>query len=315
MPNSYQNTITKTQAKILFVDDEPRILRSFKATFKSKYIVYTAENAISAQAILAKQSPIDVIVADERMPQITGHQLLQWSKENFPASTRILLSGIANKSALDDKVAKDIFDFVRKPWDFNSFEKILDKGVEASKDAVQKNIDHLPFSSISQTNKKTLQSSITRPPVTKIISRPKPSKGSTHCGFAIIGCSDEEQHAYRLMIKKIDCLSSVTFSHSSQKFINTVIDSPDIGVVCIDLSIGYSETKRLFDLFQKQKRKYQILLTTDIARAKRCLLIKDYLHEEHFIIKPASLSQLQSKISFSINAYIQDNSDHLNNNK
>ena len=317
MPNNREGTIS-TQAKILFVDDEPRILRSLKATFKSKYIVLTAENAASAQVILTKESPIDVIVADERMPDIAGHQLLLWSRDNFPACTRILLSSVANKSMFSDEIGENIFDFVRKPWDPNHFEEVLSKGVQACKDAAHKETtrkdtaSHAPSPTINNAHEKSYETLVTTKPPSNKVSSPK---NLAHCGLAMIGCAIADRAIYKSMLTKIDCLSRVSFSNNTKEFIDTVIGSPDIGIVCIDVSIGYSETKQLLDVFQKQKRKYQILLTTDPARAKRLLLIKGYVSEEHFIIKPASLRHIQSKISASVNKYIQENSHYLKNRK
>jgi response regulator RpfG family c-di-GMP phosphodiesterase len=71
------------KSNILFVDDEPMILSSLNMLFKSKYKVYLAENGFDALEII-KSVPIKVIVSDQRMPGMLGHELLRQVKEISP---------------------------------------------------------------------------------------------------------------------------------------------------------------------------------------------------------------------------------------
>ena len=103
------------QPKLLFVDDEPLILQSLSVLFE-EYTVFTAESGASALEIL-KQHTIDVIISDQRMPQMSGVDFLRFAKEIAPNSIRILMTGYADLQAVVDSVnVGEIFRYVNKPW-------------------------------------------------------------------------------------------------------------------------------------------------------------------------------------------------------
>src|SRR5207249_6374158 len=66
--------------KILFLDDEDRILDALSALFRYKYQVFTATDGEQALAIL-KQCHVHVVVSDQRMPAMTGVEFLRRAKE------------------------------------------------------------------------------------------------------------------------------------------------------------------------------------------------------------------------------------------
>jgi HD-like signal output (HDOD) protein/FixJ family two-component response regulator len=85
----------KIKKRILFVDDEPRILQGLKRMLHSKreeWEVEFAGDGLSALEVLEK-GPIDVIISDMRMPGMSGAQLLEEVKKRHPRVTRIILSG------------------------------------------------------------------------------------------------------------------------------------------------------------------------------------------------------------------------------
>src|SRR4051812_44041931 len=101
---------------ILYVDDEQNNLISFKATFRMKYNVFTAISGDDAIKLLDSQ-PIDIIITDQRMPNMTGVQFLESILEKHPDPMRILLTGYADLTAVIDAVNKGkIFHYLTKPW-------------------------------------------------------------------------------------------------------------------------------------------------------------------------------------------------------
>jgi len=80
---------------VLLVDDDNNILSSLvRALRKQPYQIYTARNGSEAVWIL-KTRKIDVLVADERMPGMSGSELLAWAAEHHPNVMRIVLTGYA----------------------------------------------------------------------------------------------------------------------------------------------------------------------------------------------------------------------------
>ncbi len=101
---------------ILYIDDEENNLFSFKATFRIKYNVYTAISGEEAKEVL-RTTPIDIIITDQRMPNMTGVQFLESILEEYPDPMRILLTGYADMNAVIEAVNKGkIFHYLSKPW-------------------------------------------------------------------------------------------------------------------------------------------------------------------------------------------------------
>ncbi|MDD8017362.1 MAG: response regulator [Bacteroidota bacterium] len=115
---------------ILFVDDEPMILSSLNMLFKSKYKVYLAENGFDALEII-KSVAIKVIVSDQRMPGMLGHELLRQVKEISPNTVRMLLTGYSDLDAIIGSVnAGEVFRFINKPWQSEFMLYVMKLGVE-----------------------------------------------------------------------------------------------------------------------------------------------------------------------------------------
>lgn len=101
---------------VLFVDDEPNVVQSLSLLFDD-YNVLTATSGEEALKHFRTGSPPDVIVSDQRMPMMTGVELLQRVKEISPYTVRILLTGYSDLDAIIDSVnAGEIFRYINKPW-------------------------------------------------------------------------------------------------------------------------------------------------------------------------------------------------------
>lgn len=106
----------ETKATILLVDDEERILRSLKMIFIRHYNVITTTNPYDAIEI-GKQNKVDVIISDQRMPQMMGAELLREFKIISPNSIRLLLTGYSDLNAIISSINEgEIFRFISKPW-------------------------------------------------------------------------------------------------------------------------------------------------------------------------------------------------------
>ncbi len=101
---------------ILFVDDEPMILNSLRRLFDDDYEVLTAESGKKGLDLLAKQD-VGVVISDQRMPEMLGHEFLSQAKVLRPDAIRILLTGYSD---IDDTIRSindgEIFRYVNKPW-------------------------------------------------------------------------------------------------------------------------------------------------------------------------------------------------------
>jgi len=118
--------------RLLVVDDEERILSALKSVFRSDYHVFATTDCDHALAFIAKYR-MHAIVSDQRMPAMTGVELLRRAKEIAPGSMRILLTGYADLAAIVGSINDgEIYRFVSKPWDNNELRSIVREAVAVS---------------------------------------------------------------------------------------------------------------------------------------------------------------------------------------
>jgi signal transduction histidine kinase/response regulator RpfG family c-di-GMP phosphodiesterase len=102
--------------KVLVVDDEPHILESIHALLEDDFDVVVCNDATEAVEFL-RDAQIAVILADQRMPKLTGGEFLAKAREICDA-TRILVTGYVDIEALISAVNDgEIHSYVPKPWD------------------------------------------------------------------------------------------------------------------------------------------------------------------------------------------------------
>lgn len=102
---------------IVLVDDEERILRSLRMLFRGRAEVLCTTRG--AEAIdWVRQRKVHVVVSDQRMPGMTGVEVLREVARVSPSTMRILLTGYADIDAVTASVNEgEIFRFLEKPWD------------------------------------------------------------------------------------------------------------------------------------------------------------------------------------------------------
>jgi response regulator RpfG family c-di-GMP phosphodiesterase len=120
---------------LLYVDDEENNLLSFKASFRLKYNVMIANSAAEGMKIL-ENKPVEIIITDQRMPNMTGIEFLEKVLELYPDPMRILLTGYTDMTAVIDAVNKGkIYHYLTKPWSEELIDETISRAFEAySKD-------------------------------------------------------------------------------------------------------------------------------------------------------------------------------------
>lgn len=117
--------------KVLFVDDEPSILSSYKRFIGLDYDLDTALGGDLGLKMLEDNGPYGVVISDMRMPGMNGAEFLSIVRQNFPDSVRMLLTGQAD---MDDTISAvndgRIFRFLTKPCPPDVLGPALDEALE-----------------------------------------------------------------------------------------------------------------------------------------------------------------------------------------
>jgi DNA-binding NtrC family response regulator len=122
--------MTTSKHPILVVDDEKEILFSLRGLLRQEFDLYTAESGTEALDIMHRHV-IHVIMTDQRMPEMTGVELLQKARGECPEAVRIVFTGYADIKAVIDAINEgQIFRYLTKPWDPDELVVALRQGCE-----------------------------------------------------------------------------------------------------------------------------------------------------------------------------------------
>ncbi len=136
-PAAAAETAASKKARILFVDDEERILTALRSIFRTNYHVFTATNGPEALEFVRKFQP-HVVVSDQRMPEMTGVELLRQVKEVAPATMRLLLTGYSDLASIVGSVNEgEVFRFVSKPWDNQDIQNTIGEAAAIALDLAE----------------------------------------------------------------------------------------------------------------------------------------------------------------------------------
>jgi len=117
---------------ILCVDDEPIILKSLSRLLTSAgYNVLVVEDGTKALEVMASHK-VDLVIADQRMPFMTGAEFFHLAQQQQPGITGIMLSGYSDLDSLAESIRKgEILCLLDKPWDseglLNTIAGVFDK--------------------------------------------------------------------------------------------------------------------------------------------------------------------------------------------
>ena len=111
--------------KLLIVDDEAANLEKLKRTFVDDFEVYEARNGSDALELL-HQIPVSAVITDQRMPGMTGVELLCKSLEVREDIVRIVLTGYTETEDLMDSINQGhVHRYITKPWDPTSLREVV----------------------------------------------------------------------------------------------------------------------------------------------------------------------------------------------
>ena len=116
---------------ILIVDDEKDNLEALNRLLRPGYDVTTTDSPFEALKLIQTKT-FHVIVSDQRMPEMTGVELLEKVKSVSPNVTRVLLTGYTDIESVIGAINRgNIYRYVAKPWDPEDFKLTLRQANES----------------------------------------------------------------------------------------------------------------------------------------------------------------------------------------
>jgi signal transduction histidine kinase len=115
---------------LLVVDDEPDLVQSVKDLLRFEYRVLTATRAAEALRI-AETEEVQLVMSDQRMPEMTGVEFLKRLKDIRPDAVRLLFTAYADLAAVIDAINQgSVYRYIAKPWETEELRAVLRQALD-----------------------------------------------------------------------------------------------------------------------------------------------------------------------------------------
>jgi sigma-B regulation protein RsbU (phosphoserine phosphatase) len=233
--------LNKSAQRILYIDDEEDNLTVFYSTFRRHYEVHLAHSGREGLELMQKHQ-IQVVIADQRMPEMTGIEFLEKIIPEYPDCIRMVLTGFSDVEAIIQAINKGrVYRYITKPWNKDGLKITIDQALETYH---LKQQNKKLFLDLQEANKTLEKKVIER--TKKIESQRKEITDSLHYARRIQNAllpPDEELDmllpSYFILNKPRDIVSGDYYwlAHKDNKVIVAVADSTGHGVPGAFMSI------------------------------------------------------------------------------
>ncbi len=115
---------------LLVVDDEPDLVDSVRDLLRTDYKVLGATRA-SEGLRLMEQERVQIVMSDQRMPEMTGVEMLSQIREHFPETVRLLFTAFSDLDVVIDAINQgSVYRYISKPWETADLKATLRQAYE-----------------------------------------------------------------------------------------------------------------------------------------------------------------------------------------
>jgi serine/threonine-protein kinase len=254
--------------RVLFVDDEERILTALKSLFRSGYHVFTATSGSQALEFV-RRFPIHVVVSDQRMPGMTGVELLRQVKETSPGTVRMLLTGYSDLAAIVGSINEgEVYRFVSKPW---NNQEIVTTVAEAAAIGV----------ALAET--RTTQGLVAR----------------TEAAILVL---DENQELYRAGRELLADICPVAYARSLEEALQ-VMREVEVAVLVADLDMPGEDLPSFLKLLKAEHPEILSIVITSASDSESIIELINQAQMFRFLNKPVNLSLMKGHVLAALGRY------------
>jgi len=247
------------KAKILFVDDEERIVRLLTMIFRGIYTVFTATSGTAALEIINKEH-IHVIVSDQRMPEMTGIQLLAEVRKVSPTTIRLLLTGYSDLVAIIGAVNEgEVYRFLNKPWDQTELKATIAETASIALAAEQ----------------------VPPPDLTVLAAIESPPLATAAKLLALDGVDSNRLEIMEMFTEDYSVLGASTVAEAE-----TILMQHDVGVVITDSKVGGEDTSELLKKLNKSRPWVTTIVMSSVADSETIIKLINESRIYRFAMKP-----------------------------
>ena len=259
--------------RVLFVDDEERILNGLRLLFAQQYEVHIATGGVQALELLAKHH-FHLLVSDQRMPNMTGTELLSRVRVDFPNTVRILLTGYSDLAAIVGSVNEgEVYRFASKPWDTQEIRALVAEAV-----AIGLTLEHAP------------------PPATSD-ARPEEAVLFLDEDREIyLAARDVLGHSYRVLYAS-DLAGALQ-----------VLQHDKVGVLVADIEDSKRSPQTFFKLLKQEHPEIVTIAMTEASDSELVIELINQARIFRFLNKPLKLPTLQAHVEAGMKQFARQQS-------
>lgn len=257
------------KAKLLFVDDEERILNALRSVFRNQYNVFTASSGPEAMEFLKRFRP-HVVISDQRMPEMTGVEFLRQVKDFAPQTVRILLTGYSDLASIVGSINDgEVFRFISKPWDNTEIQKTIG---EAAAIALE---------------------------LADMASAPVIVPDKLGSGILVV---NPDASVYRAVNELMGSVCPVLHAPDMERGL-TILAEKEIAVIVADIRSGDQKSVATFKLLKQDHPEILAILTTEASDSELVIDLINQAQVFRFLSKPLNLKLLQQHVHAALARY------------
>jgi DNA-binding NtrC family response regulator len=251
---------------LLCVDDEQYVLTSLLRLFKHDYDVHVATSGAEALEIIRSRR-VHVLISDNRMPGMTGVELLRQVGEISPSTMRILLTGYSDLNATIDSVNKgEVFRFITKPW---------------KNDVLRFSVQLAARASLASLGEMTV---------------PMPQAGQVTVATDIL-LIDPDVEFYGALEKMCRGTYRTFHAFSVEDALGILEICPAIGVIISEVRIGQQDVTELLSILKAEHPSIATIVASGFADANLIIKLINEGQIVRFVSKPVDLERLHGAIT------------------
>jgi len=265
---------------LLCVDDEQRVLNSLKMLFKKDYRVLTTTCGNQAVEWLKKEK-VHVIISDQRMPRITGVEVLRKACEVSPNTMRILLTGYSDLAAVIGSINEgEIYRFVNKPWSNGQINQLVGRAAAIAEELWQGQ---------GYTRNKAIATEVT-------------ATDLPQTGVLVL---DRETETLARLKKTVTCINQMMHGATSVDEALDLLEKHPVGVVIADINCGSDNIVEFINILKSEHPHIMVIVLTELMDFSSIVSLINKGQIFRYLPKPVNIGNLETQLANAIKRHHQ----------
>ena len=283
------------RARVLFVDDEQRVLNSMRAMFRREFELFLTTDGATAVKFAAA-NPIDVIVADQRMPGMSGIEVLDMVKRLSPRTMRILLTGYADPAAIEGSInVGEVFRFLGKPCPPKQLRETIRLAVQAARTVGAPDAPRLKVDEPRQTGPADAAAFVELPVLRELPINREGDQAQRASDVGVVVYTMDSvfaETALRTLSNEHNTMLATSLVKTMQ-----ALETHSSGVLITDITTDFSRLNRIIGALKQQVPELVTIVVSDTRDSGNMISLINHGQVFRYELKPVTPGKLRDDIN------------------